>query len=491
MKEKKFFPFLALFFALQLGILTILSPVPAMASAKKEGSPWPKCPSIGAEACCVMDLSSGLVLYSKNMKKKNFPASITKIMTSLLMLENCSLGEEITFSSQAVNSIPWDGTKLGVLAGETLSVEQSLYAIMIQSANDVCAGVAEYISGSEEEFARLMTKRAKELGCVNTHFTNPQGLHDEKHYTCAYDMCLIGREAMKNSVFRKVTASRTYTVAATNMSPERVISNHHQMVNGYRTNYAYEYDYCIGGKTGFTSAALNTLVTFAKKDYRELVCVVMRAGDTNSPVNEYTDTKKLIEAAFDHYQMFSMLGNKEGSVQSAVSDDSPMFTRYNRLLSEQSPAITVEEQSYLLLPKGVKRKETKQNITYYKDVSLSDTEETVIGHVTYTYDKKEVGQSDIIYHPPIQPSLPASGKITPVVSWRERLTTGAKNIVQKNKLLFIAIPVLAAAVVLLVLLHALISHIRYQKLLRDGSLSRKRTKPRRRKRAQEETMWRR
>lgn len=162
---------------------------------------------------------------------------------------------------------------------------------MLQSANDVCAGAAEHISGSDLEFAKLMTKRAKEIGCVNTHFTNPHGLHDDKHYTCAYDMCLIGREAMKNSIFRKVTASRTYTVSATNMSPERTINNHHQMVNGYRSNYIYEYENCIGGKTGYTSAAENTLVTFAKKDDMELVCVVMRAQSTNSRENQYTDTK--------------------------------------------------------------------------------------------------------------------------------------------------------------------------------------------------------
>jgi D-alanyl-D-alanine carboxypeptidase len=465
--RKKPLSFLLILLILQIAVFDFMMPAQTVQAAKKKTehseTVWPKCPKIDAEACCVMDLSSGLVLYSKNMKKKNFPASITKIMTTLLTIENCSLGEEITFSAEAVNSIPWDGTKLGVVAGETLSVEQSLYAIMLQSANDVCAGVAEYISGSQEEFAKLMTKRAREIGCVNTNFTNPHGLHDDNHYTCAYDMCLIGREAMKNSIFRTVTASRTYTVAATNASTERVISNHHQMINGYRSNYAYEYDKCIGGKTGYTSAAGNTLVTFAKKDDMELVCVVMRANGTTSQVNEYTDTKKLIEAAFDNYQLFPIDGSSADTSESAVSDDSPMFTKYNRLLSADSSAITTEENSYLILPKGVKKKKAKQTITYFSDVTLSDTEDTVIGSVSYTYGGKEVGKSDIIYHPSAQKTLTGSGQVKSMVSFRDRLTSGVKNVFLAHRIVFIAAGILIGIVILLFLILVIYSNLRYSR----------------------------
>lgn len=463
MKTKKTSFFMILFLLL-FTLTGILQPCCGIQveAAKKKASSFPACPSIDAEACCVMDLSSGLVLYSKNMKKKNYPASITKIMTTLLTIENCSPGEEVTFSAEAVNSIPWDGTKLGVLAGEKLDIEQSLYAIMLQSANDVCAGVAEYISGSQEKFAKLMTKRAKEIGCVNTHFTNPHGLHDENHYTCAYDMCLIGREAMKNSIFRKVTATRSYTVSATNMSVERPINNHHQMINGYRSNYAYEYDNCIGGKTGYTSAAGNTLVTFAKKDNMELVCVVMRASATTSRENQYTDTKKLIEAAFENYHLFPMAGSQTDTMQSAVSDNSPMFTKYSRLLSETSPAITAENNAFFILPKGIKKKEAKQSITYLKNVTLSDTEETVIGNVSYTYGGKEVGQSNILYHPASQKQL-ARPDITYTLSFKDRLSDSFLGRLFAHKILLLIILALILGFLAVLFIFFLLPSINYNR----------------------------
>lgn len=462
---------------------------PAASSTSTSASSWPKCPTIDAEACCVMDLSSGLVLYSKNSKKKNYPASITKIMTTLLTIENCLLGEELTFSAQAVNSIPWDGSKLGVLAGEKLDIEQSLYAIMLQSANDVCAGAAEYISGSDLEFAKLMTGRAKEIGCVNTHFTNPHGLHDDKHYTCAYDMCLIGREAMKNSIFRKVTASRTYTVSATNMSKERIISNHHQMINGYRSSYLYEYENCIGGKTGYTSAAENTLVTFAKKDDMELVCVVMRAQGTSAKENQYTDTRKLLDAAFENYHLFPMAGNSAKTIESAISDSSPMFTKYSHLLSDSSPVITAGNDSYLILPKGVKKKKAKQTITYLSDITLSDiTTDTVIGNVTYTYDGKNVGQSDILYHPSAIKTLTTSSHVQTIVSLKEKLTSGIMQKFTAHKTIIIIVMVSLAVCLLLLLLYFMISHMRYsrsrKRRIQEYSFQlKKQRKPNRRRRS--------
>lgn len=466
-KHKKLRSFLIIIFLLQFGIFHIGIHSSTQAAKKKtqtNTSLWPKCPTVDAEACCVMDLSSGLVLYSKNAKKKNYPASITKIMTTLLTIENCFLGEELTFSAQAVNSIPWDGSKLGVLAGEKLDVEQSLYAIMLQSANDVCAGAAEYISGSDLEFAKLMTRRAKEIGCVNTHFTNPHGLHDDKHYTCAYDMCLIGREAMKNSIFRQVTASKTYTVSATNMSQERTINNHHQMINGYRSNSIYVYENCIGGKTGYTSAAENTLVTFAKKDNMELVCVVMRAQGTSAKENQYTDTKKLLDAAFENYNLFSMAGSNTSHVESAISDHSPMFTKYNHLLSESFPAITVSNDSYIILPKGVKKKKAKQNIVYYPNITLSNVKaDTIIGNVTYTYDGKNVGYSDILYHPSVPKTLTSSSHVQAVVSLKDKLFSGISQKFITHKYLFIAVFIVLGIILLLFLLYLLSSYIHYRK----------------------------
>jgi len=458
-----------LLLAILLFVLAVpTSEYPLVQAAKKktqqtqQNSVWPKCPSIDAEACCVMELSSGLILYSKNMKKKNYPASITKIMTTLLAIENCSLGEEVTFSAQAVNSIPWDGTKLGVLSGEKLSIEQSLYAIMLHSANDVSAGVAEYISGSDAEFAKLMTKRAKEIGCVNTNFTNPHGLHDDNHYTCAYDMCLIGREAMKNSIFRKVTASRTYTVGKTNKSDARTINNHHQMINGYRTNYAYEYDRVIGGKTGYTSMAENTLVTLAKKDDMEIICVVMRAQSNNYRENQYTDTRKLIDAAFDNYKLYPMAGSVDTDSESAVSDDSPMFTKYSPLMSETNPAITVEGNSYIILPKNVKKNKAKQTITYFNTSTPSEDNNYIIGEVSYSFDEKNVGSAHIIYHPQTAPQLYTAVTATPVISFKDRLTTSITHKISAHKTGLIITGIILGIIIIVLLAFLIYSNISYQ-----------------------------
>lgn len=449
-------------------------PAPAQAAGQKtKTNTWPKCPSIDAEAACVMELSSGLVLYNKNMKKKNYPASITKIMTTLLAIENCSLGEEVTFSAEAVASIPWDGTKLGVTAGEKISIEQCLYAIMLHSANDVCAGVAEYMSGSEEKFSKQMTERAQEIGCVNTHFTNPHGLHDENHYTCAYDMCLIGREAMKNSIFRQVVKNRSYTVGKTNKSDERVINNHHQMINGYRTNYIYEYDRVIGGKTGYTSMAENTLVTFAKKGDMEIVCVVMRAQSNNYRENQYTDTRKLIDSAFENFQLYTMDGSSSTKTTSDVSEYSPMFTKYNALMSEKHPVITLEGVPYIVLPKGVKKQKASQSIQYYDQSASIGRDQTAIGEVSYTYNGKTVGNARILYHPQTSQRLTGAEQTTSILSMKDKFMAGFGGKVLAHKQLLIIIGMVAGALAAIGLIYVIIRNL-HTHIRQNGRSRRKR-----------------
>lgn len=264
---------------------------------------WPQGPKVYAKSAIVMDMDSGAILYAKNIDEALYPASITKIMTTLLAIENSSLDERVTFSDNAVNSLPWDCSRVGARVGEVFSMEDCIYAMMLSSANEVCIAVAEHIAGSEEAFCDMMNKKAAELGCTNTHFVNCNGMPNEKHKISAHDMALIAAAAFKNATFRKVTGSVRYVIPTTNKSGEqRYCSQHHKMM---KENEQYYYAYAVGGKTGFTKAALNTLVTYAEKDDRHLVCVSMRTNGSQY----YIDTASLLDYGFDNFSNLTVSGD--------------------------------------------------------------------------------------------------------------------------------------------------------------------------------------
>ena len=349
--------------------------------------------SISAESAIVMELNTGTILYEKNIHDKRYPASITKIMTTLLCLENASLTDIVKYSSTAVNSIEYGSSHIGIVANEELTMEDSLYGIMLMSANEACNGVAEHVAGSISGFVDMMNERAEGLGCLGTHFANPNGLYLDDHYTTAYDMALISREAMKNSVFRKITGTKTYTISETNLNVERPIHNKHNML--YPIKYPkYGYDYCIGGKTGYTDIARWTLVTFAKKDDMELVCVVMKtAGPPPGEPNEYTDTTTLLNYAFDKFTTHKLENDMVGNDDEVKYS---LFTNYNTLFDEKDSPLYIEENAGVVLPNKVKLSKAKRTIEYYNDIKLEEGINT-IGKITYSYAGKEAGTANIYY----------------------------------------------------------------------------------------------
>lgn len=246
-----------------------------------------------SEACVVMDIETGTVIYYKNMDDTHYPASTTKILTTLLALENGNLDDTITFSENAINSITSDSTKIYLSAGEQLTLEQALYAIMLESANDAANGAAEYVSGSTTAFAEKMSAYAADIGCKNTHFTNAHGLYDENHYTTAYDLALIASKAAKNPTFLTIIGTKEYVIPGTNLRPGQNIQllHHHKMVNG-----TIVYDGVYGGKTGYTKASRNTLVTYAKRDDKNLVCVVLSSPGS---AYAYQDTQTALDYSFN------------------------------------------------------------------------------------------------------------------------------------------------------------------------------------------------
>lgn len=264
---------------------------------------------ISAETAILIDAKTGQVLYKKNHNQTMYPASTTKLMTALLALENCELTDSFIFSENAVMSIPSGSSSIAMQPNEEMTIEESLYAIFLRSANEVTNGLAEYIGGDLDNFAVMMTDRAKELGCENTNFINSHGLYDENHYTSAYDLALIGQELLKQEGILEILQSIYYEIPPNDIQPEtRYLHGQHQMM---KTSSMYYDELVIGGKSGFVNESLNTLVTFAENDDITLIAVVLRC----SPSEQYEDTATLFEYGFSNYKTLDLL-NQQNTSQS-------------------------------------------------------------------------------------------------------------------------------------------------------------------------------
>lgn len=306
-----------------LGIAFIVTAIPVHASQVNNGAvypistnaieEWPQGPDIYSETAVLMDADTGAILYNKGMDEKRYPASITKIMTCLLALEHSSLEDQVTFTEVCLPDQAAGSGNIGMQVGEVLTMKQCLYALMIQSANDVATQIAEYVGGgSVATFIDMMNQKAQELGCNNTHFANASGMPDENHYTTAYDMVLIFREAIKNETFREIIATQSIQIGPTNMNPEtRTYSTHHPLVARSAPEY---YEGCIGGKTGITDASRNTLVSGAEKNGMTLIAVAMRA-DAGEVCQDHIN---LFNYGFDNFQRVAVPG---GNVTIPVGKD--------------------------------------------------------------------------------------------------------------------------------------------------------------------------
>ena len=264
---------------------------------------------MSSEAILIMESSTGKIIYEKNGYEQKYPASTTKILTAILAIEHCNLDEMATASEFAISSIPSGYSTANIQIGESLSVRDLLYALMLQSANESAVVLAEHISGSQEAFADLMNQKAEEIGCKNTHFVNPNGVHDEDHYSTAYDLALIAKYAMQNETFREIVKTTSFTLPATSAYPSntRTYTNTNNLIIYDNRNRPdnYYYEYATGIKTGYTSAAKNCLVSSAEKNGIEYICVVLGAsityGNSGSISARYVDTINLFNYAFDNY----------------------------------------------------------------------------------------------------------------------------------------------------------------------------------------------
>lgn len=269
-------------------------------------------PTIASQGAVLLNAADGSVLFSQNGETQYYPASITKLMTALLVAENCNLDDTVTFSSTATTNLESGAVSIGMTEGDTLSVRQCLYALLLKSANEVGNALAEHVAGSNAAFAEKMNAKAASLGCTNTHFANPHGLNDPNHYTTPHDMALIARAAFANDIVKTVASTRTYILPATKKNPSGLtVTMGHKMLNPKDSRY---YQGIIGGKTGYTSKAGNTLVTAAERNGVRLIAVVMKSQSTH-----YTDTKALLDYGFKLAEAGALTGQSTSQNNTQVS----------------------------------------------------------------------------------------------------------------------------------------------------------------------------
>lgn len=317
---------------------------------------WAFGPETTARTACLMDANTGTILYNKGMMEKMYPASTTKVMTALLVLENAQLDEVFTFTETGVAMAYAGSSNLITQVGEQFTVEDALHALMLKSANDFAAQIAEYVGGTLENFVQMMNDKAAELGCVNTHFTNPHGMPDEDHYSCAYDLCLIMQEASKNEDFCRISGTTKYQIPSTHLTDARNIETH----NGLIMEGESHYDGAIAGKTGYTDAAWCTYVSVAERNGMKLVEATMKAP--NNPTS-FADAAILYDYGFGNFQNLMVKETGNGYYGGMVT-----------------------------VPNGV----TTDDISAVQ----GETVETILGTMTeetYTYHGYEVGSIAISY----------------------------------------------------------------------------------------------
>ena len=338
-------------------------------------------PDTYSSACLLMEESTGKILYSKNANSIMYPASTTKIMTAILTLEKCNLSDTAVVSHNAVFSIPSGYSTASLVEGEVLTIEQLLNVLLIPSANDAAVVLAEHIAGSVEAFSDMMNSKAVELGCLNTHFVNPNGIHNENHYSTAYDLALIGKYAMQFPTFKEISSKTRYTLPITNAysKEDRIFNTTNDLI---KPNYSssptnYYYKYATGGKTGYTDPAGQCIVATATKDNISLIAVTLHGDFTEDNLSQRAlDCKALFEYGFNNFSMVSIA--QKGDVASNMKVP-------NATKDSSSLDLLYSDDIYAFVPNGFDTSSVTPNI------KLSSTfapiaQDTVLGTISYDID---------------------------------------------------------------------------------------------------------
>ncbi|MCL2235910.1 MAG: D-alanyl-D-alanine carboxypeptidase [Defluviitaleaceae bacterium] len=344
--------------------------------------------SLEADLALVVDVATGTILYHQgDPHARALPASTTKVMTALLLLESGADMEDLIFHSpEAVYSIPRNSSHIAMNAGEVLTVSQALYAIMLPSANDVSNAVAEFVAGDLESFAAMMTARARELGAVNTNFTNAHGLPDDNHFTTTYDMYLIMAEAIKHPEFLQVITSPRYRIPPTEHQPEpRFIDNTNAMVRPNTPEFSRD---VVGGKTGWTTPSGHALVSYGRRDGVGLITVIMSAERRDIIFN---DTQTLLNYGFEQFEPHTFFTASDFS----VGVDLVQRSREGVIVIDYMP-IGAERDALVYLPRSVNPDDVEVQLILPNRITAPVYAGFPVGRVTITYNGKTLDEVPLV-----------------------------------------------------------------------------------------------
>lgn len=344
---------------------------------------WPAGPEIGSESAILIDANTGVVLYEKNIHAKLYPASITKLLTAVVAYENCSLGENVTFSYDAVNSIDWRvDANMGIHGMDVISLEEALYGMLVGSANEAAYAIAEHVSGEGnlDKFADLMNETAARLGCQDSHFVTPNGIHDDNHYTSAYDMAQIARRFFSIDILARIAGTPKHQIPQSSTQPNdnMIVYAKSKLHEGKE----YAYDGLIGTKTGYTGQARQTLVSCAEKNGLRLICVVMKE---EAPY-QYTDTIELFNYGFNNFESVSIASKDTRFNMNSIS----FFSTDSDLFGNSKPILELDSNNYVILPVGADLNNTTTKIKY------KDIDEDELARIDYYYSDAYIGYASII-----------------------------------------------------------------------------------------------
>ncbi|MCB7319041.1 serine hydrolase [Lacrimispora sp. 210928-DFI.3.58] len=365
---------------------------------------WPSDTGIQSEAGIVIDMDSGTVLFGQNIHEQKIPASITKILTALVVIENSSMEDMVTFSHDAVYNVEeGSGNKLNLEEGDVLSVRDCLYVMLLQSSNQAANALAEHVAGSREAFADKMNEKALEIGCRESHFANPSGLNDDTQRTSAYDMALIARAAYQNEQLLEINSTVKASLPPTINNPEgRTYSMEHQLLSTEDPSGENYYPDAIAGKTGYTSQAGQTLVTYARRGDRGEIAVTLKSTD----FTHYSDTKTILDFGFARFKNVSIAENETA----CVTGEEPFVAGSE---SYDPSELYLEESAVITIPNNAEFSDAEMSL----EALPENHPKQAVAKLVYTYNERRVGEAWLFTTRPVEPdaleAVSPAGEATP------------------------------------------------------------------------------
>ena len=380
---------------------------------------------ITAPSAILIDADTGDILFEKNAHDIMYPASTTKIMTAILTLENTELNDKVVIDKDTPFT---DGNRIYVIEGEVFTIEQLLYALMVESANDAAVALAKHIAGSVEEFSKLMNQRAGELGALNTNFVNPNGLPNEEHVSTAYDLAMIAKHAMTLPKFRELAKTVRYQIPPTNKQVEtRYLKTSNRLLWGvgsrnkilYRGKWIeIKYDVIEGIKTGYTLQAQQCLVSTASKNNHRFISVVLKAQGTNI----YTDTRTLIDYGLEDFKFVKIV------------DQTKKITTVEVINGEEKQVdLVTEKQLYKVLPRDFQMKPLESVLEVNETINAPIEKGELLGKIIYKIDNMVLGEVNLV----AEKSISSKDAVTSVYNFSKSLPSKIINLLLILIILFI------------------------------------------------------